>query len=79
MDLFPSLPLMSLLKAYFLYMNIPLVEENDDETPNPPVEQTDDPFDTMLVGIHRILCRTLPMSLCRMHTHQFRTLSSRPR
>ncbi|KAF7375997.1 Antiviral protein [Mycena sanguinolenta] len=49
MELFPSLPLTSLLKAYFLYMDIPLVEVDDeDDTPSAPVEQTGDPFDTML-------------------------------
>ncbi|KAJ7251764.1 TPR-like protein [Mycena haematopus] len=49
MELFPSLPLTSLLTAYFLYMDIPLVVESDeDDTPKPPVEQTGDPFDTML-------------------------------
>ncbi|KAF8170200.1 superkiller protein 3 SKI3 [Mycena galopus ATCC 62051] len=49
-ELFPSLPLTSLLKAYFLYMDIPLVEVDEEEkdTPNPPVEQSGDPFDTML-------------------------------
>ncbi|KAJ7115490.1 hypothetical protein C8R43DRAFT_902679, partial [Mycena crocata] len=48
MDLFPSLPLTSLLRAYFLYMDIPPVEEEEDETPQPTVEQTGDPFDAML-------------------------------
>ncbi|KAJ6558576.1 superkiller protein 3 [Mycena vulgaris] len=51
-DLFPSLPLTTLLKAYFLYMNIPLAEadedEDEDEMPTPPVEGMGDPFDTML-------------------------------
>ncbi|KAJ6593707.1 TPR-like protein [Mycena capillaripes] len=49
MDLFPTLPLTSLLTAYFLYMDIPLVEDEDaEETPKPPIEQNGDPFDTML-------------------------------
>ncbi|KAJ7502768.1 TPR-like protein [Mycena galericulata] len=50
MDLFPSLPLPSLLQAYFQYMDIPLVEadEDDDEPTAPAVEPTGDPFDAML-------------------------------
>ncbi|KAJ7782973.1 TPR-like protein [Mycena metata] len=50
-DLFPTLPLTSLLKAYFMYMDIPLAdvnEEDEDETANPPEEQAGDPFDSML-------------------------------
>ncbi|KAJ7188466.1 TPR-like protein [Mycena filopes] len=31
MNLFPSLPLTTLLKAYFMYMDIPLVETEDDD------------------------------------------------
>ncbi|KAJ7124904.1 superkiller protein 3 [Mycena epipterygia] len=48
MDLFPSLPLTSLLTAYFLYMDIPLVEDDENEAPAPAVEQIGDPFDMML-------------------------------
>ncbi|KAJ7497133.1 TPR-like protein [Mycena latifolia] len=50
MGLFPSTPLTSLLKAYFLYMNIPLAEDEDgeDESPKPAVEETGDPFDSIL-------------------------------
>ncbi|KAJ7755694.1 superkiller protein 3 [Mycena maculata] len=48
MDLFPSLPLTTLLKAYFQYMNIPLVEVDEDDGAPESVEPTGDPFDTML-------------------------------
>ncbi|KAJ7668399.1 TPR-like protein [Mycena polygramma] len=47
MELFPSLPMTSLLRAYFLYMDLPPVDGGD-ETPESPVEQTGDPFDLMM-------------------------------
>lgn len=62
MDLFPSLALTSLLKAYLEYMDIPLVEadEEEEETPAPVVELTGDPFDAMLVSFFCISPAGLP-------------------
>ncbi|KAJ6607768.1 superkiller protein 3 SKI3 [Mycena sp. CBHHK59/15] len=49
MELFPSLTLTYLLNAYFVYMDIPLVEDEDDpQAGNADAKQNGDPFDIML-------------------------------
>lgn len=47
-ELFPSVALTSLLKAYFVYKDISLSEDEDDKAPKPATEPMGDPFDNML-------------------------------
>ncbi|KAF5386053.1 hypothetical protein D9615_002427 [Tricholomella constricta] len=49
--LFPSSPASSLLKGYFTYMNIPILEDDNEdevEAPQKLTEAEEDPFDTIL-------------------------------
>lgn len=52
-ELFPDVPLSKMIQGYFQYIEMPLVEEPDDEDSSPIVqdrdEADDDPFDTVLV------------------------------
>lgn len=54
MDLFPSLPLTSLLKGYFTYRGIPIfdLQEDDSESEHELETPDDDPFDTILVSAY---------------------------
>ncbi|KAG6862290.1 hypothetical protein C0995_015987 [Termitomyces sp. Mi166 len=48
-EIFPSSPVSSLLKGYFLYMNIPLSDAEDDVEDVPVTKlEEEDPFDTIL-------------------------------
>ncbi|KAK7056865.1 Superkiller protein 3 [Paramarasmius palmivorus] len=42
MELFPDLPLTKVLKGYFIYMGVPLVEESDSETPESTLQEDRD-------------------------------------
>lgn len=52
MRLLPSIPLTSLVKAYFAYAGIPVSLDDEDDEDTEPVTTTDeDAFDAMLVSV----------------------------
>lgn len=49
-QLFPASALSRMLKGYFKYVSIPILDED-----NPDPDREEDPFDMMLVGLNLIL------------------------